>query len=88
MYKLPLIPTPPETINAPVVVEVDDVVLVMLTALSVVAPNSVTVCKEAVDHTVTSPVEVLTAVPVPAVILPTPAPPSVFAVKYPAPLAN
>ena len=60
-YKSPPIPTPPATINAPVVV------LVILIALLVVDPRLVTLCNVLVVHTVTLPVLVLTAVSVPAV---------------------
>ena len=67
-YKLPPIPTPPVTVNAPEVVEVDDVVFVIPTALLVVAPRVVIVCKVLVFQIVTLPVAVLTAVSVPAYI--------------------
>ena len=60
-------PTPPCTLNAPVFVEVVSVSLLIKIALFVVAPKSVTVCKLAVDQTVTVPVDLDTAVPVPAV---------------------
>ena len=67
MNKLLPIPIPPSTINAPLSVAVVSVRSVILIALFVVAPKSVTVCKLAVDQTVTVPVDLDTAVPVPAV---------------------
>ena len=62
-------PTPPTTVNAPVSVEVDDVVLITFIALVVVCPLLVTLCKVLVFQIVTIPVDVLTAVSVPAKIL-------------------
>ena len=64
----PPTPTPPATTNAPVIVEVLDNVLEILIALVVVCPLSVTLCNVLVFHIVMLPVEVLTAVSVPAVI--------------------
>ena len=60
-------PTPPTTCNAPVLVDVALVVLVIVIALFVVAPRLVTDCKVPVFQIVTAPVLVLTAVSVPAV---------------------
>ena len=64
-HNAPPIPTPPVTTNEPVEVLVAEVELVILIAISVEFPKTVTVCKLAVLQTVTSPVDVLTAVPVP-----------------------
>jgi hypothetical protein len=72
-FKLPCIPTPPVTVNAPDVVVRLAVALVMLIALLVVAPLVVTVCKVLVLNTVTAPELVVTAVSVPAKMLLTPA---------------
>lgn len=44
-FNVPLIPTPPLTINAPDEVVLDTVVLVMVIAFVVVDPRSVTSCK-------------------------------------------
>ena len=82
----PPIPTPPVTINAPLLVEVALVVLVIDTVLLVVAPLLVIVCKVEVFQTVTTPVDVLTAVSVPAVIVDTPNDPNVEVVNIWAPL--
>ena len=71
-YKLPPIPTPPETFNAPELVEVACVGLETEIALVVVAPRLVTVCSVDVFHTTTIPVAVDTAVSVPALIVLTP----------------
>ena len=67
-YKSPPIPTPPATCNAPEVVDVELVPLVILIALVVVAPLPVTLCNVLIFQIVTGPVLVLTAVSVPAVI--------------------
>ena len=66
------IPTPPLTINAPVVLFVALVGFVMLIALVVEFPLSVTDCRLLVFHIVTSPDCVETAVSVPANTLATP----------------
>jgi hypothetical protein len=66
-FKLPPIPTPPITVNAPVLVDVDDVVVLIDMALVVVAPRLVIDCSVLVFQTVTAPVEVDIAVSVPAV---------------------
>ena len=71
-YNAPPMPTPPTTCKAPVFVEVALVELVIDTALLVVAPLLVIVCSVLVFHTVTAPVDVLTAVSVPAVSVLTP----------------
>jgi hypothetical protein len=71
-YMLPLIPTPPNTRNAPVFVDPVALELLMVIILFVIPLMSVTVCRLAVDQTITPPVAVLTAVPVPAVMLVTP----------------
>ena len=60
-------PTPPTTCKAPLLVEVAAVVLVIDTALLVVAPLLVIVCSVLLFQTVTVPVDELTAVSVPAV---------------------
>ena len=68
-YKSPPIPTPPLTINPPVLVEVEFVLFVIDMTLSVVAPRSVTLCNVLVFQIVIVPVLLLTAVSVPAVIV-------------------
>ena len=68
-YKLPPIPTPPITCRAPVTVEVAAAVFVILMTLVVVEPLLVKLCSVLVFHTVTIPVDVLTAVSVPASIV-------------------
>ena len=67
-YISPPIPTPPDTINAPVSVDVLDVVFVIDTTLVVVLPLSVTLCNVLVFQMVILPVLVEIAVSVPAVI--------------------
>jgi hypothetical protein len=67
MVKLPPIPTPPETTNAPVVVLVELVVFVIEMAAVVELPRLVIDCKVLVFHIITSPVLVVIAVSVPAV---------------------
>ena len=79
--KLLPIPTPPTTVNAPLLVEVDDVVFNIETAIVVNDPLLVTLCNVLVFQIVTTPVEVLTAVSVPAIIAPTPKKPIVAVVK-------
>ena len=86
-FKLSPIPTPPTTCNAPVLVEVELVALVIDIALLVVAPLLVTLCNVPVFHIVTAPVDVLTAVSVPAVIADTPYVPKVAAVNTREPLS-
>ena len=71
-YKLPPMPTPPATVNAPVAVEVACVGLETVIALVVVAPRPVIVCSVDVFQTTTTPVVVDTAVSVPAVSVLTP----------------
>ena len=67
MNMSPATPTPPATINAPVVVLSLAAIEVILIALLVVDPRLVTLCNVLIFHTVTFPVLVLTAVSVPAV---------------------
>ena len=71
-YTLPPIPTPLVTFNAPVVVDVEFVVFVMLTALVVLAPLPVTLCNVLVSQIVIAPDAVLIAVSVPAIRLTVP----------------
>jgi hypothetical protein len=68
-HRLSPIPTPPVTVNAPVLVPVLGVLLVIEIATFVELPLLVTVCSVLVVHTVTAPVDVLIAVSVPAVSL-------------------
>ena len=102
-------PSPPAIVNAPLLVPVELVVVViatdllniptpltiksmvvnelrMLIALVVVAPLLVTDCNVAVLHTTTSPVDVLTAVSVPAFKLVTAKVPMVAVVRICAPV--
>ena len=72
-YKLPPTPTPPATVNAPVLVDVELDVFVIEIAALVVAPLPVTDCNVLVFQIVTAPVEELIAVSVPATMLLTPA---------------
>ena len=67
-YKFPPTPTPPVTVNAPVVVDVELAVFVIPIALVVVAPRLVTLCKVLLFQIVTAPVDELIEVSVPAVI--------------------
>ena len=78
-----MIPTPPVTINAPVVVEVDTVAFVMFILLVVVNPLSVTDCNVLVFQIVTAPDDVLIDVSVPDTILDTPKFPTPFIYKLP-----
>ena len=71
-YKLPPIPTPPVTFNAPESVDVACVLLEIVIALFVVAPRPVTVCSVDVFQTTITPVVVDTAVSVPAMSVLTP----------------
>ena len=59
---------PPVTISAPLVVFIEFVALVIITALVVEFPRLVTVCSVLSFQTVTTPVDVLTLVSVPAII--------------------
>ena len=60
-------PTPPATVNAPVVVDTLTEVLLIRIALVVLLPRLVIDCRVLVFHTVIVPVFELTAVSVPAV---------------------
>jgi hypothetical protein len=71
-YKLPPIPTPPDTRRAPELVDVDCVTLVNLRSRSVIEPRAVIDCNVDVFQTVTIPEAVLTAVSVPALSSDTP----------------
>ena len=82
-YKFSPMPTPPTTVNAPVVVDVDDVVFNTDTATVVDEPLLVTLCSVPVFHTVIVPVFALTAVSVPAVNVCTPKLAIVKLVKVP-----
>ena len=62
-------PTPPVTVNAPVVVDILTEVLLIRIALVVLLPLPVTDCSVLVFQMVMLPVLVLTAVSVPAIIL-------------------
>ena len=93
-YKLPLIPTPPATVNAPEVGSKDGVELRILIVLVVLLPRLVTVSNVLVFQITICPVAELTAVSVPALISATPLklalvrtalPPTYMLLKYASP---
>ena len=65
--KFPPMPAPPDTINAPLSVDIELVGSKIETVFVVLDPLLVTLCKSLVFQTVTVPVDELTAVSVPAV---------------------
>ena len=71
-YNVPPIPTPPATVNAPVIVEVEDAVFAMLIALVVVEPLLDIDSSVLVFQTRIVPTLLLTTVSVPAVSVCTP----------------
>jgi hypothetical protein len=72
MYTVPPMPTPPATVSAPVVLLTLTAVFAIDMVLVVVAPRLVIDCSVLVFQINTLPVDVVTAVSVPAVSLLTP----------------